>query len=85
MGIKVENRPNLERDEHSQAIINTDRSAYNLYMQRRVKAEKQQDDIRSCVKEIKIALDAVKEFNKPILVGLHFRKNGLLPLSLIHI
>ena len=36
-------------------------------------------DVLSSVKEIKIALEAIKEFNKPVLVGLHFRKNGLLP------
>ena len=52
MGIKVENQPNLERDEYSQAIVNTDKSAYQIYMDRRMKAEKSQDDIRSCVKEI---------------------------------
>jgi len=52
MGIKVENQPNLERDEYSQAIVNTDKTAYQVYMERRMKAEKSQDDIRSCVKEI---------------------------------
>ncbi len=52
MGIKVENQPNLERDEYSQAIVNTDKTAYQIYMERRMKAEKSQDDIRSCVKEI---------------------------------
>ena len=36
-------------------------------------------DVLCSVKEIKIALEAIKEFNKPVLVGLHFRKNGLLP------
>ena len=52
MGIKVENQPNLERDEYSQAIVNTNKTAYQVYMERRMKAEKSQDDIRSCVKEI---------------------------------
>ena len=52
MGTKVENQPNLERDEYSQAIVNTDKTAYQVYMDRRMKAEKSQDDIRSCVKEI---------------------------------
>ena len=52
MGTKVENQPNLERDEYSQAIVNTNKSAYQIYMDRRMKAEKSQDDIRSCVKEI---------------------------------
>ena len=52
MTLKVENQPNLERDEYSQAIINTNKTAYQIYMERRMKAEKSQDDIRSCVKEI---------------------------------
>ena len=52
MGTRVENQPNLERDEYSQAIVNTDKTAYQIYMERRMKAEKSQDDIRSCVKEI---------------------------------
>ena len=52
MAIKVENQPNLERDEYSQAIVNTNKTAYQVYMERRMKAEKSQDDIRSCVKEI---------------------------------
>ena len=52
MALKVENEPSLERDEYSQAINNTDKTAYQIYMDRRMKAEKSQDDIRSCVKEI---------------------------------
>ena len=36
-------------------------------------------DVLCSVKEIKIALEAIKIFNKPVLVGLHFRKTGLLP------
>ena len=52
MGTKVENQPNLERDEYSQSIVNTNKTAYQVYMEKRMKAEKSQDDIRSCVKEI---------------------------------
>ena len=36
-------------------------------------------DVISSVKETKIACDAIKEFNKPVLIGLHFRKNAHLP------
>ena len=52
MGIKVENQPNLERNVFSQSIDNVNKTAYQIYMERRMKAEKQQDDIRNCVKEI---------------------------------
>ena len=34
-------------------------------------------DVISSVKETKIACEAIKEFNKPVLIGLHFRKNAL--------
>ena len=36
-------------------------------------------DVISSVKETKIACEAIKEFNKPVLIGLHFRKNAYLP------
>ena len=36
-------------------------------------------DVISSVKETRIACEAIKEFNKPVLIGLHFRKNALLP------
>ena len=36
-------------------------------------------DVLCSIDEIHIALEATKEFNKPILVGAHFKKNGLLP------
>ena len=36
-------------------------------------------DVISSVKETKIACEAIKEFNKPVLIGLHFRKNDYLP------
>jgi len=36
-------------------------------------------DVISSVKETKIACEAIKKFNKPVLIGLHFRKNAYLP------
>ena len=36
-------------------------------------------DVISSVKETRIACEAIKQFNKPVLIGLHFRKNALLP------
>ena len=36
-------------------------------------------DVLCSIKEIKIALESIKEFNKPVLVGLHFRRTGFLP------
>ncbi len=68
MGIKVENQPNLERDNHSQAIDNVNKTAYQIYMKRRMKAEKQQDDIRNCVKEINSLKKDLKDI-KNLLKG----------------
>ena len=68
MALKVENQPNLERDEYSQAINNTNKNAYQLYMERRMKAEKSQDDIRSCVKEINSLKKDLKDI-KNLLKG----------------
>ena len=36
-------------------------------------------DVMSSLKEIKIACEAIKEFNKPVLIGIYFRKNAHLP------
>tara|TARA_Y100000590_G_scaffold96712_1_gene109892 strand:+ start:923 stop:1840 length:918 start_codon:yes stop_codon:yes gene_type:complete len=36
-------------------------------------------DVFSSGREIKIALDVIQSFNKPVLVGLHIKKNGKLP------
>ena len=36
-------------------------------------------DVISSVKEIRIACEAIKDFNKPVLIGAHFRKNANLP------
>ena len=42
-------------------------------------------DVLSRLKEIKIAFDAIKSFKKPILIGVHLLKNGLLPVSYTHL
>ena len=68
MGTKIDNQPSLERDEYSQAIVNTNKIAYQIYMERRMKAEKSQDDIRSCVKEINSLKKDLKDI-KSLLRG----------------
>ena len=50
--IKVEGYESLVRDTRSNAIVNTNRSEYQLYMARIKSREKQGDEIRSAVKEI---------------------------------
>ena len=50
--LKVEGHTHLVRDVNSNAIINTNKSEYQLYMQRVKVREKQSDKLRSAVKEI---------------------------------
>ena len=50
--VKVEGFESLVRDVKSNAIVNTNRSEYQMYMARIRAREKHGDDIRNAVKEI---------------------------------
>ena len=50
--VKVEGYESLVRDVKSNAIVNTNRSEYQMYMARIRAREKQGDAIRNTVKEI---------------------------------
>ena len=50
--LKVDGFESLERDISTNAIVNTNRSEYQVYMARVRAREKQGDEIRSAVKEI---------------------------------
>ena len=50
--VKVEGFESLVRDVKSNAIVNTNRSEYQMYMARIRAREKQGDEIRNAVKEI---------------------------------
>ena len=45
--IKVEDHPNLKRDAKTKAIVNTDSSAYNRYVNEREVRNTQQNEIDS--------------------------------------
>ena len=68
--IKVEGHESLVRDVSSNAIVNHNRSEYQIYM-KRVKAREQQgDQIRNAVKEIntlKAELREIKNLLKEIV------------------
>jgi len=36
-------------------------------------------DVMSSLEECEIAIQSIKQFNKPFIIGIHFKKNGLLP------
>ena len=68
--IKVEGHTHLIRDVNSNAIINTNKSEYQLYMQRVKVREKQSDELRGAVKEInnlKKDIREIKELIKEIV------------------
>ena len=50
--IKVEGYESLIRDVRSNAIVNTNKTEYQMYMARIRARERQGDDIRNAVKEI---------------------------------
>jgi hypothetical protein len=50
--LKVKGHSNLVRDTESHAIINTNRSTYELYMKKQMQRRRQQDELRDTVREI---------------------------------
>ena len=68
--LKVEGHTSLVRDTKSNAIVNTNISEYQVYMQRVRSRNKQGDEIRSAVKEIntlKAELREIKNLLKEIV------------------
>ena len=66
--LKVQGYDSLVRDTSTNAIINTSRSDYQIYMQRRQAREDQSDKIRGAVKEINNLKKELREI-KELLVG----------------
>ena len=50
--VQVKNKDDLVRDTHSNAIVNNNKSAYELAKKRAEAAQKQRDEIRSATREI---------------------------------
>ena len=68
--LKVEGHTSLVRDINSNAIVNTNASEYQIYMQRVRSREQQGDQIRNAVKEIntlKAELREIKNLLKEIV------------------
>ena len=68
--LKVEGHTSLVRDVDSNAIVNTNVSEYQIYMQRVKSREQQGDQIRNAVKEIntlKAELREIKNLLKEIV------------------
>jgi hypothetical protein len=70
MKIKVEGHSSLVRDIRSNAIVNTNKSEYQLYMNRIKNREQHSDQIRNTIKEINILkqeLFEIKNLLKEVL------------------
>ncbi len=70
MKIKVEGHSSLARDIRSNAIVNTNKTEYQLYMNRIKSREQQGDQIRNTIKEINILkqeLFEIKNLLKEVL------------------
>ena len=68
--LKVEGYNNLVRDTKSHAIINTDRSAYQMAKKRAADAKRQRDEIRNASREInniKCEMHEIKSMLKTLL------------------
>ena len=62
-----DNKKLIEKNFHDQAkILNNGVDLFYL-------------DVMSSLEECEIAIQSIKEFNKPFIIGIHFKKNGLLP------
>lgn len=70
MKLKVMGHEDLIRDIKSNAIVNTNKSEYHLYMNRIKSREQQGDQIRSTIKEINILkqeLFEIKQLLKEVI------------------
>ena len=65
--LKVEGYQSLVRAKSSNAIVNTDRNAYTIYMNRIREARKSNDDLKFAVREINSLKTELKEI-KELLV-----------------
>ena len=67
---RVEGHQDLVRDNKSGAIINRNRSAYEIAKRRAADAQKQRDEIRSATREIntlKFEMHEIKDMLKTLL------------------
>ena len=65
--LKVEGHRTLVRETGSNAIVNTDRNAYTIYMNRIKEARKSNDDLKNACREINSLKTELKEI-KELLV-----------------
>ena len=62
--LQVEGFASLVRDTNSNAIVNVNKSEYQLYMSRYKSREKQSDELRDTIKEINTLKNELYEIKK---------------------
>ena len=67
MGIKVEGHSDLVRDESSNAIVNTHKSAYLMAKKRADEAQRQRDEIRQTARELNSLKSEMHEIKNMLL------------------
>ena len=67
MGIKVEGHSDLVRDESSNAIVNTNKSAYLIAKKRADEAQRQRDEIRQTARELNSLKSEMHEIKNMLL------------------
>lgn len=66
---RVKNYDHLVRDLENKAIVNTNKNEYEAYMARYKKREKENDEIRSVVKEINTLKQDIMEIKELLIKG----------------
>ncbi len=67
MGIQVEGHKDLVRDEGSNAIVNTNKSAYLIAKKRADEAQRQRDEIRQTARELNSLKSEMHEIKNMLL------------------
>ena len=67
MKIQVEGHADLVRDEDSKAIINTNKSAYQIAKKRADEAQRQRDEIRETTRELNSLKSEMHEIKNMLL------------------
>lgn len=67
MKIQVEGHKDLVRDERSNAIINTNKSAYLMAKKRAEEAQRQRDEIRETTRELNSLKSEMHEIKNMLL------------------
>ena len=65
--LKVEGHRTLVRETNSNAIVNTDRNAYTIYMNRIKEARKSNDDLKNAGREINSLKTELKEIKELLI------------------